>query len=87
MYQFIWAGNNADGMTAIRIIELIHELRDGPGHSVEICCPNDEGIGPDNERIECVAEWTDWERKAFMGDSLENALASAVRFKRSFYEN
>jgi hypothetical protein len=64
------------------ILNRINELRDGTGHSVEICCTNEEGVGPDNERVECVAQWTDWCRMAFHGHTLEGALGIAVDYKR-----
>lgn len=72
-------GEVGRGPEAIRIMILVDELRSDEGDAVELLCDNPED-GPNNAVV-CCGEWTKWEPQRFFGDSLEEALQSAVTAK------
>ncbi len=57
-------------------MSCIHTLRAAEGDSVNILCDNPEG--PPNNAVECCGAWTDWEDQRFTGETLLDALRTAV---------
>lgn len=70
------AARSTRDVEAIRILYAIDLLRDDEGNSVEIMCPNPDG--PPHQAIEVTAIWTDWQPRRFTGDTLLDALDSAI---------
>jgi len=62
---------------AVKIYDLIDELRAGEGDSVTIFCENSSFHGP-NQKIAVNGEWTSWEDQDFDGDTLVDCLEEAV---------
>lgn len=60
---------------------LIQELRDFEGSSVGIYCDNADA-GP-NCSITVTDDWTNWEEKAFFGDTVIEALERALAARSS----
>lgn len=67
---------------SVAIVDAIEELRREEGAAVTICCQNPEGSGPDNEAVEVVAYWTNWQPLRFQGQTLRLALEGAIAEKR-----
>lgn len=66
------------------LLGAIEELREDEGNSVEIFCANPDFGGP-AQKIACLGDWTNWERREFFGESLEacfEAALAAYRTKR-----
>jgi hypothetical protein len=61
-----------------RTVRMLDELRANEGSAVEIGCTNPEGTGPNNEAVDVLDDWTDWEPRRFYGPTLHAALAAAL---------
>ena len=55
----------------------IDMLRGPEGASVTIYSGNREGCGPDNEAIEVMDDWTGWEARRFVGNTLTECFEKA----------
>jgi hypothetical protein len=65
---------NSERFASICVIERLVE---DEGAAVTICCPNPEGSGPDNHAVEVCDDWTEYEDRRFMGQTLFAALCAA----------
>jgi hypothetical protein len=66
---------------AFIIFLAIEELRREEGAGVTINCSNPDGTGPDNEAVEVVSDWTNWQPRRFEGSTLRLALENAAHEK------
>lgn len=62
------------------IVDAINVLRENEGDSVTIPCDNPDFDGPACY-VESVAEWTGWEPRRFVGETLTSALQAALKAK------
>lgn len=70
---------------AVRTTAALEELRGEPGSgdSVTVDCDNEEAESTDYQcKVECFAEWTRWQTRAFTGKTVLAALEVAVEYKR-----
>jgi hypothetical protein len=63
---------------AHRLWSCIERLRDGSGAQVMLLCDNDDFNDLPNNAVVVCAEWTKWEDCRFTGDTLLDALESAI---------
>jgi len=66
---------------SVKVCRAIDELRNTEGSSVEILADNADFGGPNN-KIRCQGDWTNWWSEHFTGDTLLEALETAVEQKR-----
>jgi hypothetical protein len=78
-----WRGANAlDAQRALRMMELLNELRQGEGAMVTFCCDNPDFNGLPNCCVMVSDFWTDWEEREFRADTIEQCLFAAATEKR-----
>jgi hypothetical protein len=73
----------AQGASAMRIVDYINELRNLHGATVMVMWSNSAAPPHQRERVDVCSDWTHWVTKPFFGETVEAALANAVRTKRS----
>lgn len=66
------------------LLERIDELRAEEGSAVTLLCPNPDFDGP-AQIIEVTAAWTDWEASRIPGETLEDAVMTALA-RKSLWE-
>lgn len=63
-------------------MELVNELREEEGSSVNLVADNADFEGPEC-LVECVGRWTDWQERRFTGATRLEALTKAAEAYRS----
>lgn len=82
--RFPWFGyNQDDAQTALRVVGMLNELREGDGASVTLMCQNSDADHRNElEAVEVCDDWTNWCTRRFYGKTVEAALVAAVTLKR-----
>jgi hypothetical protein len=77
--------NCPDCVQAVKICSLIDFLRSEEGDYIGIPCDNPDFGGP-GCYVEVIGNWTQWETKRSVGDTLLQCLVQAAQSRKNFQE-
>lgn len=84
LYRYFVAVENTERKLrwAEEVLEPLNILRENEGATVTLFCDNPDFSGRPNNAIEVNDDWTGWDDQRYEGDTLAEALESALSHRK-----